>query len=220
MTAILEICFHGIGSPDATIPGDEAAYWIAADTFRAVLDLVAGRDGVRLSFDDGCASDVEVALPELVARGVGATFFPLAGRFGAAGSLSPDDVRALSAAGMTIGSHGMRHVPWRGLDQAALHRELVEARDVIAEVVGLPVTEAACPLGRYDRRVLAALRRAGYRAVYTSDRAVTRQGAWLRPRFSVRATDDASSVEAMLQHGTRRLTRMKDAARIAVKRLR
>lgn len=217
----LNLCFHGIGTPGDGIPSEEAAYWVSTDTFRRVLDLAVGpgRD-VRVSFDDGCSSDVAIALPELQERGLTASFFPLAGRLDAAGSLSGDDLEALQKAGMTIGSHGMRHVPWRGLDDRDLHEELVEARAVLEDAVGAPVTQAACPLGRYDRRVLARLRSLGYDTVWTSDRAVARSGAWVQPRFSVRASDDAQSVADELAAHARRGTRAKDAARIALKRLR
>ena len=64
---------------------------------------------------------------------------------------------------------------------------------------GTPVTEAALPLGRYDRDLLAHLRALGYTAVHTSDRRWAREGDWLQPRFSVRDGDTADSVRrAML----------------------
>lgn len=218
MASRINVCFHGIGDPGGR-PDDESAYWIGRDVFRYTLDLAAGRDDVQLSFDDGNRSDLEIGLPELSSRGLTATFFVLADRFDRSDSLSGEDVRTLRDAGMSIGSHGMRHVPWRGLPADALHDELVTARDLIAAEVGLPVQEAACPLGRYDRRVLAALRSAGYSTVHTSDRAVARPGAWLQPRFSLRATDTIEDVRAVLgRHG--RLQRARDALRIRVKSLR
>lgn len=188
------VCFHGIGEPGRALENGEAPYWITQDSFLRVLDVLAAAPGVRISFDDGNASDVEVALPALLERGLTAIFFPLAGRLDAPGSLGRDDVRALQAAGMEIGTHGMDHRPWRGLDPAARRRELEEARDRIGEVIGLPVTEAALPLGRYDRALLGELRRRGYRAVHTSDRRRAREGAWLQPRFSIRSHDTVETV--------------------------
>jgi peptidoglycan/xylan/chitin deacetylase (PgdA/CDA1 family) len=95
---------------------------------------------------------------------------------------------------MAVGTHGMDHRPWVGLDEATRRRELVEARDRLREVVGQPVDEAALPLGRYDRKLLGHLRALGYRRVHTSDRAWARPGGWLQPRFSVRDTDTADSL--------------------------
>ena len=192
----VNLCFHGIGVPDRTLEPGEQPYWISADLFHAVLDEVAGADGVRLSFDDSNASDLEIGLPALLDRGLRATFFVLAGRFGSRGSLDEAQVRLLADSGMGIGTHGMAHVPWRGLDDAARHRELVEARDRIGAVVDRPVEEAALPLGRYDRRLLRDLRRLGYTKVHTSDRAHARAGAWLQPRFSIVGTDTVSGLRA------------------------
>ncbi|MCP3423018.1 polysaccharide deacetylase family protein [Nocardioides pinisoli] len=189
----VNVCFHGIGSPQRPLEPGEARYWITVDTFHEVLDLLADRPQVRISFDDGNASDVEIGMPALVARGLSATFFPLAGRLDAPGSLSTSDLRDLASAGMTVGTHGMDHVPWRGLDPASRHRELVTARDRLGEAVGMPVDEAALPLGRYDRQLLNHLRRLGYTRVHTSDRHRARPGSWLQARYSIRSEDTAAS---------------------------
>jgi peptidoglycan/xylan/chitin deacetylase (PgdA/CDA1 family) len=197
---IINLSFHGVGTP----PGparepDEHDYWVGRDAFLSLLDEVQGRDDVRLSFDDGNASDLEVALPALVERGMTADFFVLAGRLGTPGNVDVNDVRALRAAGMRVGTHGMDHRSWRGLDDDDLTAELVEARGAIAEAAGSAVDVAALPLGQYDRAVLAALRRLDYRVVYSSDARRARAGAWFQPRYSVRADDTAHSVrEAVL----------------------
>lgn len=194
-TRTVNICFHGIGVPDRDLEPGEAPYWISADLFHAVLDEVVGRDDVRLSFDDSNASDLEIGLPGLLDRGLHGTFFVLAGRFGSRGSLDEDQVRLLADSGMAVGTHGMDHVPWRGLDETGRRRELVEARDRIAAVVGRPVDEAALPLGRYDRALLRELRSLGYAKVHTSDRAHARASAWLQPRFSLVGTDTVTAVQ-------------------------
>ena len=71
-------------------------------------------------------------------------------------------------AGMPIGCHGMRHRPWRGLGDDELDEELVGAKRLLEDVVGTPVTEAACPFGSYDR---ARARRPARAATATSTRA-------------------------------------------------
>lgn len=192
----VNVCFHGVGTPARELEPGEAPYWVDHATFLAVLDVVADDPRVRISFDDGNASDIELGLPALLERGLIATFFVLAGRIDQPGSLSTDHVRSLATAGMRIGTHGMDHRPWRGLDAAEQKRELETARTEIADVVGAPVTEAALPLGRYDRRLLSQLRRLGYTAVHTSDRRWASAGAWMQPRFSVREGDNAESVQA------------------------
>jgi len=77
--------FHGIGEPPRALARDEGKVWLSNEGFVALLDAVAERDDVRLTFDDGNASDVEHALPALRARGLRATFFVVAGRLGTSG---------------------------------------------------------------------------------------------------------------------------------------
>jgi peptidoglycan/xylan/chitin deacetylase (PgdA/CDA1 family) len=207
---LINLTFHGVGDPDPGLPADEAATWIGHDRFLAVLDAVAGRSDVRISFDDGNASDVEHALPALYSRGLHATFFVVAGRLGQPGFLGEADVRKLSTAGMIIGCHGMHHRPWRRLDDDQLREEMLDARGRLERVVERPVTEAACPFGAYDRHVLKVLRQCGYRHVFTSDRGTVRAEDWLQPRNTVHASDDAHLLEriARLERGPRRaLTR-------------
>ena len=190
----VNVCFHGIGEPGRVLEPGESPYWISHDAYLDILDVLADQPHVRISFDDGNASDIELGLPGLLERDLSATFFVLAGRLDRPGSLSKDDVRELVGHGMTIGTHGMDHRPWRGLDAGTRRRELEDARRVLRQVSGRPVTEAALPLGRYDRDLLAHLRDLGYTAVHTSDRRWARAGDWLQPRFSVREGDTADSV--------------------------
>jgi peptidoglycan/xylan/chitin deacetylase (PgdA/CDA1 family) len=187
------LIFHGIGTPGRNLEPGEAPYWISTDRFERILDQVMalpdpGR--IRLSFDDGNASDHDIALPRLLARGLRADFFVLSGRIGQPGSLSADQIRALQTAGMTIGSHGIAHRDWRRLDSSALAAELAVSRKVLEALLAHRVTTAGIPFGGYDARVLRALRQAGYGVAYSSDRGLMRTDAFLRPRTSVWAEMD------------------------------
>lgn len=187
--------------------------------FLSVLDSVAGRSDVRISFDDGNASDLEHALPALRSRGLHATFFVVAGRLATPGFLDEAGVRTLAEAGMTIGSHGMRHRPWRRLDARERREELVDAKRLLEEIVARPVTEAACPFGAYDRRALHTLRGCGYRQVYTSDRGTTRLDDWLQARNTVHQTDDGDLLEHIVSAETP-YNALRRRAKLAVKRWR
>jgi len=194
---VRNICFHGVGEPQRELEPGEDVYWVKTDQFEAILDEVASWTvPVRLSFDDGNASDVEIGLPALVERNLSGEFFLLAGRLDTPGSVDSPGVKALRSAGMRIGSHGMDHRSWRGLDDKQREAEFNTARAVLARAADGPVDTAACPLGRYDRRVLTELRGRGYTRVYTSDRRPARAGSWLQPRYSVRRHDTPESLRA------------------------
>jgi peptidoglycan/xylan/chitin deacetylase (PgdA/CDA1 family) len=194
----INLTFHGVGEPERCLDPGEAPYWLGRRQFESTLDSVIGRGDVRITFDDGNDSDLEYALPALRNRGLTATFFLVAGRLGAPGFLDRRGVRELAAEGMAIGCHGMSHRSWRRLEDDAMWEELVDARRLLEQVVERPVTEAACPFGFYDRRVLRSLRRCGYRRIYTSDRGTARSDDWMQARNSVRTGDGPGVVDHIL----------------------
>ncbi len=216
----VNVCFHGIGEPQRTLEPDEDGYWVSLDAFQRILDEVSAWPGARLSFDDGNASDIELALPRLEERGLRATFFVLAGRLDKPGSLSTSDVAVLAQRGMGIGTHGMEHRSWRRMEQAEARSELVEARDRIAAAAGIPVTEAALPFGLYDRRALAQLREAGYERVLTSDRRHAKASGWIQPRFSVVRGETPESLRQKVEGAARSHRRASRALVCCVKRWR
>jgi peptidoglycan/xylan/chitin deacetylase (PgdA/CDA1 family) len=211
----INLTFHGIGEPDRRLDPGEDDVWLSRTQFLAALDALGQRSDVRITFDDGNVSDVELALPALRSRGLSATFFVVAGRIGTPGFLDERGIQLLQRAGMTIGSHGMSHRPWRQLAPAALHEELIEARRRLEEVTGNPVTDAACPFGSYDRRALRMLRRSEYRHVYTSDRGTARASNWIQPRNTLRPGDEAGVLERILSSERPPYTALRAMKRVA-----
>ncbi len=216
----LILTFHGLGDgipPQATAA--ERKVWVPVEWFEAIVAALP-REGVTLAFDDGNASDAELALPVLQRLGRSARFFVLAGRIGAPGHLGDEDIAALHAAGMTIGSHGLRHRDWRASADTELQAELAGSRRVLEDVLGVPITEAACPFGSYDRRVLRALRGAGYRRVYNSDGGCSSTTAWLAPRTTVHRERPLEDWLALAKCGARERPGAVLRAKRLVKRLR
>lgn len=188
--------------------------------FEQMLDLAARRDHVRITFDDGNASDLEIALPRLLDRGLTAEFFVLAGLLGAPGRLDADGVRELVKAGMPVGSHGWAHRDWRGVDETEAREEFQEAHRVLGDLVGGPVDSVAIPFGSYDRRVLKRLRHAGVRRVLSSDGGPAKPSAWLQPRNSLRHDMDAAWLTAVVDGRPGPAQRARRLAARTAKRLR
>ena len=193
--------FHGVGPALRPIDAGERNCWLEQEDFEAALDLAKGQAHAQLTFDDGNASDVEIALPALLRRGLRATFFICSSRLDQPTFLSRAHVRELRARGMDIGSHGAAHISWRGLPADKLVEELDGSRRVLEEACGAPVGAAACPFGAYDRTVLSGLRRAGYQHVYTSDGGRASESQWLRARTTVTRSMDPDAVRRLVQHG-------------------
>lgn len=219
---LIGITFHGIGTPRRTLEPGEAPYWISTPRFEAILDRIAAQPDpsrFRISFDDGNLSDLDVALPRLIARNLSADVFVLAGRIGQTGSLSAADIRALAAACQRIGSHGIHHRDWRRIPPAELHAELTQSRAALAAITGAPITTASIPFGSYNGRVLTALKSAGYSAAYSSDRGAMTDTAYLRPRTSVRDDTDDAALTQILHGRLSAQTALRRAAGMAHRRL-
>jgi len=199
--------FHGLGKPPRDIPLEEEPFWVETPFFEAVLDLIQSRNDVQVTFDDSNATDYEIALPALKARNMAAKIFVLVQQIGQKGYLSTRRLHEIISGGLTVGSHGMRHCPWTGLDDQALHQELVEAKDRLEQITGRPVTDAACPFGKYDRRVLRAVQNSGYDKIYTSDDLPAFSDSWVLSRYTILRTHDLAQVGEIINGAPRGLAR-------------
>ncbi|ATY09291.1 polysaccharide deacetylase family protein [Amycolatopsis sp. AA4] len=193
---MITFAVHGIGKPERALDPGEDERWITVEQFDALLDVVSGT-GAQLTFDDGNSSDVEIALPRLVERGLYAEFFPLAGRVGERGYVDRAGLRQLVDAGMHVGSHGWDRLDWRRLDGSfAVRRELDDAPRLLEQLSGTPVRRFSLPEGRFDRRVLTHLREAGATRVYANVGGV-RGAALVRPRTEIRSDLNPRWAEAV-----------------------
>jgi len=216
---------HGIGTPKRSIPLGESRYWVTRSSFVTVLDHIAGSGTKRpfqvlITFDDGNASDLDIALPELLKRGLHAAFFVCAGRIGKPGYLDRIALADLLGAGMEIGTHGMDHRDWSSIDGPSLETELAGARRRIEEACGKTIMKASIPFGLYDRRLLKRLRRESFQCVYTSDRGLARSESWLKPRNSVDCTWTERDMEQVLTGVWPFSARVRRRAAVIFKRLR
>jgi len=159
-----------------------------------------------VTFDDGYRDFAEAALPILEPRGIVPTLFAvvaddrehLRGGSGAP-LLSRDELRAVAAAGVEIGAHGIEHVDLCGADDLTLARELRDGRGRLADWVDAPVGSFAYPYGRFDARVRRAVA-AEFEAAFTTQ--LARVPA--RPdRFAVPRVDACYLSDPWLQRAIR-----------------
>jgi peptidoglycan/xylan/chitin deacetylase (PgdA/CDA1 family) len=131
------------------------------------LDFPGGSN-IAVTFDDGCETDLLAASPILRQAGFGATFYITVGWLGNRGRLSASQLKELSGQGFEIGCHSLTHALLTDLDDAELKHEIADAKAQLEQILGRPVDHFSCPGGRYDARVAAVARMAGYRTVATS----------------------------------------------------
>lgn len=119
------------------------------------------KTAVTLSFDDGHPHDFR-ALDLLLSRGLKATFY-IAFNHPKEPEITPAQMRALSDAGMEIGSHTLSHRMLVLLSPAEVRRELSESKARLEDITGKPVTALSYPLGYINADILKAMGETGYR---------------------------------------------------------
>lgn len=142
-----------------------------------------------LTFDDGQADNIDVALPVLRRHRVPAIQFLVSdwvdrppSRSGRTdGFMRRDDVKAWLDAGLSIGSHTASHPRLSRLDAGQVRAEFRRSREALGELAGAPIAHFACPWGKSDvdfdaERDPALARACGYATFFT-----TRRGYATRP---------------------------------------
>lgn len=140
----------------------------------ALQELGRGEDDrprIVLTFDDGTRDFLTDALPVLSRLNLPAMLYVSPARVGEDGFLSWEDLLAVSAAGVRIGSHGMDHRSLGRMTSQEACFQVNESRRVLEDRLGIAVTSLAYPFGTlrdYNEAVKRDLRNAGYRSACTS----------------------------------------------------
>jgi len=141
------------------------------------------RRAVVLSFDDGCDNFYENALPVLEFFGYPAIVYAIAGLAGGVAEwmaahdhptpslMSFGRLREISAHGIEVGSHGMRHVRLAGMSPNRLRDEVAGSRERLEQELGQAVRHFCYPYGSHDLAAFDAVARAGYESGVTCQRA-------------------------------------------------
>jgi peptidoglycan/xylan/chitin deacetylase (PgdA/CDA1 family) len=169
-----------------------------------------------VTFDDGHISNFEYALPILQSWGLVARFFITVGWTGKKpGYMGWRELRSLHEFGQLIGAHGWSHTFLTHCTQEDLNKELSGARLMLEDKLGTSITTMSLPGGRYNRRVLAACRQAGYTQIYSSvPRAEQTPLGFLIGRLNVRGDRSLERLRNVLQPGSRALSRLERQYRI------
>lgn len=188
----------------ARATGGPEFFSVAAADFGAQLDiiralglagcsiaraLVAPTSAVAISFDDGDIGQAVRAFPALASRGMTATFFVTTSWVGTSRYASWDQLREMSAAGMSIQSHTHTHPFLSELDARALRDELRRSREILDDRLGQRTTQLAFPGGDAPRPELRhVLHEEGYEVVGTSRWGRNAPAATSTPRYVRRCT--------------------------------
>ncbi|MFN3543479.1 MAG: polysaccharide deacetylase family protein [Thiobacillus sp.] len=171
-----------------------------------------------LTFDDGFLGVYEHAAPILKKFGWPATVFLVSGLTGQrdvwcaaenpSGETYPlmdtGHIQALREQGFSFQSHTRHHADLPTLDDEALRDELAGSRSDLSSLLGEPVDYLAYPFGRFNDRVIAAAREAGYRAAFSTQPGFNRHDVdhFRLRRLDVFGTDSAGALLNKIRLGT------------------
>jgi peptidoglycan/xylan/chitin deacetylase (PgdA/CDA1 family) len=100
--------------------------------------------------------------------------------------LNAEEILDLQRRGIAFHSHTCSHASLPELDDAGLAHELEDSREALQALLGRPIDYLAYPFGHLDERVVAAARRAGYRAAFSTQPGFNRRSV---DRFRIRRLD-------------------------------
>jgi peptidoglycan/xylan/chitin deacetylase (PgdA/CDA1 family) len=181
------LMYHELGLPGRAMCQSEPGYVryvVSASDFRSQIERLAsqgwhgrtvthaiesfGEQSVCITFDDGCETDLISAAPVLKELGFGATSYITVKFLGKPGYMSHTQVRDLHALGFEIGCHSLTHPYLTDVDDNRLHEETAGAKDMLEQIAGVRVDHFSCPGGRWDARVMRAVKQANFRTMATS----------------------------------------------------
>ena len=182
------LMYHVIGDPRAGAPYPELYVswsdfagqmrWLerhgySVVTLRAVWKHWHGRSDlpvrpIVITFDDGYRGTATRAAPTLAAHGWPGVLNLDLSNVKASEGFGENRIRRLVAAGWELDSHTLTHPDLTTVDSGRLRREVAGSRMAIRKRFGVQAAFFCYPSGRFDERVVNAVKAAGYLGATTT----------------------------------------------------
>jgi peptidoglycan/xylan/chitin deacetylase (PgdA/CDA1 family) len=163
----------------------------------SALDVTSNGRSVILTFDDGLVSHYDLAFPALLEHALTATFFVTTSLVESPGYVTWSQLREMSAAGMTIGSHGREHIDYTGLPPVSAEGELRSSRMALEDHLGKPASSFSAPYGFLNDSLTRAAQRAGFRWICSSHPWPADGGTVVIPRLAIYCDTDLARFSAL-----------------------
>src|SRR3989344_1592146 len=189
-TNIFILCYHSIDNAgwDFSVRPEEFKKQInyLADSYKfiSLADLSAylenkkatDEPSVAITFDDGY-KDILCIKSFLQSKNIKPTVFVFSDKKNVSRKeldtdkefLAVDEIRELISAGWEVGCHTATHSDMRTLNSDQINDEVVKSKQNLEKELGIPVKYIAYPKGRYNSKVLDAVKKAGYKLGLTMD---------------------------------------------------
>ena len=185
--AVPVLMYHLINSPK---PGTaQPELWVPRADFQAQMKYLA---------DNGYHSQYTNALPILKAQGWPGVLNLEVNQ--TQQDLTPDEVKALMAAGWEVDAHTISHPDLTTVDDTQLQQEVAGSRKQLQQMFGVPVNFFCYPAGRFDDRVVAAVKAAGYLGATTTQLGLAKpsENPYQLPRVRINGSDGLSGFQQTL----------------------
>ena len=175
------------------------------DYYASLLEpaLKLPKKSVIISFDDGHESDYTIALPNLKKYNLKANFFITTDWINKTGYMTSDQIKILSAEGMSIQSHAKTHLYLDEMDTCNILDELKESKTILEKISEKDVSFISFPGGRYNRNVIDCAKKATYSAALSSNPFFLRRinNLLVIGRFMVKSTSDGTNIYTNIHCG-------------------
>lgn len=140
---------------------------VSAENFEAQLKWLKKNgyttpESIMLTFDDGYDDAYSTVLPLLKKYDFRGIFAIITGKVGTPGYLNWPQILAMKQAGMEFWSHTISHLGLRTLPDKMLETELMHSKTTLEEKLGMKIDGFVYPAGKYNERVVQAVKMAGY----------------------------------------------------------
>jgi len=156
---------------------DRQMQYLAENGFTAIslpqlADGLAGKRDlpakpVVITFDDGYEDNFTTALPILEKYGLRAAVFIAVNKVGQPGYMSWDQMQAMQARNIDIGSHTLSHTALTTLSPAQWEQEIQNSKLELEQRLSKPVTFLAYPHGLFSPAMFEYLKSAGYNGAFS-----------------------------------------------------
>lgn len=226
------LCYHSIEKDGDrySVPYEE--FQRQMDAIRAVADIVPLPEGLEalttgrrrrsevvITIDDGYEDIMQIA-EYTEKEKIPITLFAISDPDHADTStlgnakklLQFSDIRYLAKKGWTIGCHSATHANLAKATQAELTQEVIHAKEVLEEKIGVSVDYFAYPNGVFSNHVIQAVKKAGYKAACSVLPGVLtpQTNKWLLPRTIVNTEDTIAKDPHLYIQGPRLVGSMID----------
>ncbi len=213
------LMYHAIGSGSSgSQQYDDADFVVSEENFTAQLGYLrdngfvacrldeltdfqaSDKRRIVISFDDGHASDVGIALPLLEKFGFTAEFFFTTDWIGKPSYVDEDGIRALHRAGMGVGSHGVSHQFFNDFTFEQARQEIERSTMQLADIVGSAVDRFSAPGGRLPDRLAELVELCNLNYICTSEIDTCNENNYplAVPRIAIRCDTSISLFEKIV----------------------